>query len=142
MDYRFASTSDIPALLALSGAPLAGEIDADSKERETLWWTRFGDDRRIVIFEDEQTLVASLVYKPSKAGFDLEEFITVGGGLVAAEAFRLLLDEILAPSAELAVVHPGDTPEAVQFWRSQGFEAGRVTLVSTDGLRRAAANEN
>jgi hypothetical protein len=142
MDYRFANASDVPALTAFAGEYYAGEPEATPEDREKLCWTRLGDDRRIVIFEDEDQFAATLVYKPSKTGFDLEEFLVSGGGLVAAEAFRLLLDELLAPTAKLFVARPVETPEAMQFWRAQGFEADRVTLAQGDGPRRAAANES
>lgn len=142
MDYRFANASDISALAAFSGEYYAGDPDTTPEAREKLCWTRLGDDRRVVIFEDEDRLVATLVYKPSKAGFDLEEFIVNGGGLIAAEAFHLLLDELLAPTAKIFVAQPLDTVEAKQFWRTQGFEADRVSLAQRDASRRAAANES
>lgn len=142
MDYRFAKAADMPSLIAFAGDYYAGDPDLSPEDREKLCWTRLGDDRRIVIFEDDEVLVATLVYKPSKNGFDLEEFIVRGGGLIAAEAFHLLLDELLAPKAKLFVTLPLDTPEAAQFWRTQGFEADRVTLAQRDASRRAAANEN
>ena len=141
MDYRFAKASDIPALVAFGGDYYAGDPDATLEAREKLCWTRLGDDRRIVIFEDEDRLVATLVYKPSKFGFELEEFIVNGGGRIAAEAFHLLLDELLAPTAKLFIARPADTVAAMQFWRIQGFEADRVTLAQSDGPRVAAANE-
>lgn len=97
MDYRFANASDIPALAAFSGDYYAGDPDTALEARQKLCWTRLGNDQRVVIFEDEGRLVATLVYKPSNVGFDLEEFIVNGDGLIAAEAFHLLLDELLAP---------------------------------------------
>ncbi|MDA0205622.1 MAG: hypothetical protein O3A53_08385 [Acidobacteria bacterium] len=142
MDYRFANAADIPALAAFAGDYYAGDPDMIRESREKLCWTRLGDDRRIVIFEDEDVLAATIVYKPSSGGFDLEEFIVNGGGLIAAEAFRLLLDELLAPTAKVFVAQPLDTVEAMQFWRTQGFEADRVTLAQRDASRRAAANES
>jgi hypothetical protein len=141
MDYRFAKASDIPALTAFVGDYYAGEPDTTPEAREKLCWTRLGDDRRIVIFEDDSRLVATLVYRPSKLGFDLEEFIVSGGGLIAAEAFHLLLDELLAQTAKVFVAQPLDTAEAMQFWRAQGFEANRVTLAQRDASRRAAASD-
>ena len=142
MDYRFANASDMRSLTAFAGDYYAGDADITPEAREKLCWTRLGDDRRVVIFEDEGLLVATLVYKPSKAGFDLEEFIVNGGGLIAAEAFHLLLDELLAPTAKVFVTQPVDTVEAMQFWRTQGFEADRVSLAQRDASRRAAANES
>jgi len=141
MDYRFADASDIPALTEFAGEYYAGNPGATLEAREKLCWTRLGDDRRIVIFEDEDRLVATLVYKPSKSGFDLEEFIAVGGGLIAAEAFHLLLDELLAPTAKVFVPQPLDNVDAMQFWRTQGFEADRVSLARRDASRRAAVND-
>jgi len=142
MDYRFAKASDMPSLTAFAGDFYAGDSDISADAREKLCWTRLGNDRRIVIFEDEGVLVATLVYKPSPAGFDLEEFIVDGDGLIATEAFHLLLDELLAPTAKVFVAQPLDTAEAMQFWRTQGFEADRVTLARHNASRRAAANEN
>ena len=142
MDYRFAKASDMPSLIAFAGDYYAGEPDLTPEAREKLCWTRLGDDRRVVIFEDADVLVATLVYKPAPSGFNLEEFIVAGGGLNAAEAFHLLLDELIAPSAKIFVTQPLDTPEAAQFWRTQGFEADRVTLAQRDASHRAAANEN
>ena len=142
MDYRFANASDIPALTAFQGDYYAGEPDTAPETREKLCWTRLGDDRRIVIFEDEGRLVATLVYRPSRSGFDLEEFIVSGGGLIATEAFRLLLDELLAPKAKVFVTQPVDDADATHFWRTQGFEAERVSLAQRDASRRAAANES
>jgi hypothetical protein len=142
MDYRFAKASDMLSIAAFAGDYYAGDPDMTPEAREKLCWTRLGDDRRIVIFEEDGVPVAALVYKPSPGGFDLEEFIVNGGGLIAAEAFRLLLDELLAPTAKVFVTQPLDTAEATQFWRTQGFEADRVTLVQRDASRRAAANEN
>ena len=141
MDYRFAHASDIPALAAFTGDYYAGDPDAAPEARENLCWTRLGDDRRVVHFEDEGPLVATLVYKPSKLGFDLEEFNLNGGGLIAAEAFHLLLDELLAPRAKVYVAQPVETAEAMHFWRTQGFEADRVSLAQRDASRRAAAND-
>ena len=141
MDYRFANASDVAALTAFAGDYYAGEPETTLEAREKLCWTRLGDDRRIVIFEDEDVLVATLVYKPSPGGFDLEEFIVSGGGLIAAEAFHLLLDELLAPTAKVFVTKPVDIAEAMQFWRTQGFEADRVSLAQRDPSRRAAAKE-
>jgi hypothetical protein len=141
MDYRFANASDVPALAAFGGDYYAGDPDLLPEAREKLCWTRLGDDRRVVIFEDEGHIVATLVYKPAKSGFELEEFIA-NGGLVAAEAFHLLLDELLAPAAKLFVVQPVDSVHSMQFWRNQGFEADRVSLAGRDGSRRAAANDN
>lgn len=141
MDYRFANASDIAVLTAFAGDYYAGDPDTTPEAREKLCWTRLGDDRRIVIFEDDDVPVATLVYKPSLGGFDLEEFIVSGGGLIAAEAFHLLLDELLAPTAKVYVTKPADAAEAMQFWRTQGFEANRVTLAQRDASRRAAANE-
>ena len=142
MDYRFAKASDMPSLTSFAGEYYAGNPDITPEAREKLCWTRLGDDRRIVVFEEDDVLVATLVYKPSQIGFDLEEFIVNGGGLIAAEAFHLLLDELLAPTAKVFVTQPLDTAEAKQFWRTQGFEADRVTLAQRDPSRRAAANEN
>lgn len=142
MDYRFANASDVSALAAFDGDYYAGDPDTTQEAREKLCWTRLGDDRRIVIFEDDDVLVATLVYKPSAAGFDLEEFIVSGGSLDAAEAFHLLMDELLAPTAKVFVTKPLDTTEAMQFWRTQGFEADRVSLAQRDASRRAAANES
>lgn len=141
MDYRFANASDVAALTAFAGDYYAGDPNTTPEAREKLCWTRLGDDRRIVIFEDDGVLAATLVYKPSPGGFDLEEFIVSGGGLIAAEAFHLLLDELLAPTAKVCVTHPIDAADAMQFWRTQGFEANRVTLAQRGASRRAAANE-
>jgi uncharacterized protein YkuJ len=142
MDYRFAEASDIAALVAAPGIYLAGDVAASQDSRESLWWERMGDDRRTVIFEDDGEFVAHIVYRPADPGFDLEEFVVDGGGLIAAEAFRLLLDEIVAPGIRIVVAQPSSTPEAVAFWRSQGFEADRVSLAWIGTPRRAAANEN
>jgi len=142
MDYRFANALDISALAAFAGDYYAGDPDTNLEAREKLCWTRLGDDRRIVIFEDEDRLVATIVYKPSMSGFDVEEFIVNGGGLIAAEAFHLLLEELLALTAKVFVAQPLDTANAMQFWRSQGFEADRVSLALRDDSRRAAANES
>ena len=141
MDYRFANASDIPTLTAFTGDYYAGDPKTTPEAREKLYWTRLGDERRIVIFEDDDILVATLVYKPSPPGFDLEEFIVDGGGLIAAEAFHLLLDELLAPTAKVCVTQPVDSAEAMQFWRTQGFAADRVSLAQRDASRRAAAND-
>ena len=101
-----------------------------------------GGDRRTVIFDDAARVVGHLVYSPSEQGFDLEEFVVDGSALVASEALRLLLDEILAPGAKIIVAQPADKPEAVAFWRTQGFEADRVSLSWSGGPRSVAANEN
>ena len=141
MDYRFAEASDIATLVAASGSYLAGEALANADHRERRWWERMGGDRRTVIFEDSGQIVAHLVYNPSEPGFDLEEFVVNGGGLIASEALRLLLDEILAPGTKIVVSEPSSTTEAIAFWRAQGFEADRVSLSWTGGPRSVAANE-
>lgn len=142
MDYRFAEASDIATLTAAAGSYLAGAPVNSPDSNESRWWDRLGDDHRVVIFEDGDQLVALLVYKPADEGFNLEEFIVDGSDLIAAEAFRLLLDEIIAPGAKIVVTQPSNTPEAVAFWRSQGFEADRVSLAWTGTARHATANEN
>ncbi len=142
MDYRFAEASDIATLVGASGIYMAGETLANTDRRERRWWERMGGDRRTVIFEDSGQIVAHLVYNPSEQGFDLEEFVVNGGGLIASEALRLLLDEILAPGAKIIVAQPADKPEAAAFWRAQGFEADRVSLSWTGGQHSVAANEN
>jgi hypothetical protein len=85
--------------------------------------------------------VATLVYKPSPAGFDLEEFVVDGSGLIAAEAFHLLLDELLAPTAKVFVTQPADAGDAMQFWRAQGFETDRVSLARSDDKSSSVANQ-
>ena len=142
MDYRLAEASDIATLVGASGSYMAGETLADTDRRERRWWERLGGERRTVIFEDNGQIVAHLVYNPSEQGFDLEEFVVNGGGLIASEALRLLLDEILAPGAKIVVAEPASTTEAIAFWRTQGFEADRVSLSWSGGARSVAANEN
>ena len=56
MDYRFANASDVQALAAFAGDYYAGDPDQPPEAREKLCWTRLGDDRRIVIFEDHSRL--------------------------------------------------------------------------------------
>ncbi len=142
MDYRLAGASDIATLVGASGIYMAGETLANTDRRERRWWERLGGERRTVIFEDNGQVVAHLVYNPSEQGFDLEEFVVNGGGLIASEALRLLLDEILAPGTKIVVSEPASTTEAIAFWRTQGFETDRVSLSWSGGSRSVAANEN
>lgn len=142
MDYRYAEASDIAALTAATGSYLAGAAVDSPEVREIRWWDRLGDDHRIVLFVEDDQPVAHLVYKPVEEGFNLEEFVVTGSNLVAAEAFRLLLYEIIAPGVRLVVTQPSDSPESVAFWRAQGFEADRVSLAWTGTAHRVAANEN
>jgi GNAT superfamily N-acetyltransferase len=146
MHHRFATPEDAALLGALNHQLIQDEGHRNPMsipELETRMREWIASDYRVVLFEQDSTVVAYALYREEEKLLYLRQFLvqrSLRRRGIGKQGMKLLFSEVWPRNKRITVDVLIQNPDGISFWRSLGFADYCLTLEIHPDLERKEKN--